>query len=415
VLRASAPADEVERLFFVPVEPFVVEDSPDRKHLGRISRDCLHPIWQWVSEDLVAKEAKTFSEQVGAEISANEAKKAVQLAYPLQDRALLKMQQAIAEAQSDDKMRQQLAFRIGTPQALNDIREVIGILKVRDALNLLSSRLPESIKSFADDELNAVKALLDSPIARHKDIFTYGLLLVMNRLSVPSHLIRLAIQAANSDKAEKVAKTPFSVAVAVVLDESERLVWKLRTALKSKETSALAVLIKDIHDTFRTLRTEMDMSGDTPWARQLSILRTEVSELLTAGLEKTPGLVRRLLKPRSAKDIVAQSVIDASDVTDADAAVELAGICRNYASELAINEMSLRVYSDLQSFLDSGTTGLLEALKVAGAGERPFRVSQLEAAVQFCARIFGEEYAAVLAKAVEAAAHGKNEPKSAEA
>src|SRR2546423_3886891 len=33
-----------QRLFFAPLEPFLVDDAPERKHRGRISRACLDPV-----------------------------------------------------------------------------------------------------------------------------------------------------------------------------------------------------------------------------------------------------------------------------------------------------------------------------------------------------------------------------------
>jgi hypothetical protein len=48
---------------------------------------------------------------------------------------------------------------------------------------------------------------------------------------------------------------------------------------------------------------------------------------------------------------------------------------------------------------------LLDALRGASAGERSFRQSQVDAAVRFCAKAFGQEYASLLAKAAEVASH----------
>jgi hypothetical protein len=50
---------------------------------------------------------------------------------------------------------------------------------------------------------------------------------------------------------------------------------------------------------------------------------------------------------------------------------------------------------------------LLEALRGAGAAERPFRQSQLDAAMRFSAKVFGNEYAVLLAKAGEVAANSE--------
>ncbi len=88
--------------------------------------------------------------------------------------------------------------------------------------------------------------------------------------------------------------------------------------------------------------------------------------------------------------------------------MELVGVCRLYASELAINEMTMRTFSELQHYLDTGTQSLLGGLRQAGDGERRFLKSQVDAAVRFCAQVFGPDYASVLAKAAEVAANAAN-------
>jgi len=53
-----------QRLFFAAVEPFLVSDIPERKHVGRIARASLDPIWRWICRDLMLREARTYSDQV---------------------------------------------------------------------------------------------------------------------------------------------------------------------------------------------------------------------------------------------------------------------------------------------------------------------------------------------------------------
>ena len=57
---------------------------------------------------------------------------------------------------------------------------------------------------------------------------------------------------------------------------------------------------------------------------------------------------------------------------------------------------------------------LLDGLRQAGPGEGAFRQAQVDAAVRFAAKIFGADYAAVLVKAADVAAHGAD-PKAAKA
>jgi hypothetical protein len=164
------------------------------------------------------------------------------------------------------------------------------------------------------------------------------------------------------------------------------------------------------------MRTEMDLSVDSAWSRQLAAIRSTVSNMLTAEIETTPGRVRRLLRPRPAKEIVPGSSLDAIDVHEVETRIELVAMCRHYASELAASEVTMRTYSELTQHLETGIKILLDALRRADTAERPFRQSQVDVAVRFCRTIFGAEYASILAKAAEVAAQSTaGERKSARA
>ena len=77
--------------------------------------------------------------------------------------------------------------------------------------------------------------------------------------------------------------------------------------------------------------------------------------------------------------------------------------------------MTQRTFNELQQFLDTGTRTLPDALRGASAGERPFRQSQVDAAVRFCAKVFGQEYASLLTKAAEVASHDQERKVAARA
>ena len=411
--KPTARPGSPQRMFFAPLDPFLVDDSAERKHKGRIARSSIEPIWEWLCRDLVPTEVKTFLDQGKRHISLNQTMMAEQLARAFLDRVVVKLEEARGDAANNDKARRRLLGQVRTPHALDDLREVYAILKGRDALAVIASRLPAQIANLADDQLENVKALLESPVARHRDVYVYALVLVMNRLASPSQLVRLAIRAADSDMVSKIAATPYAVAVDMVLTEIDRLMALLRVEAK-RGGPGIAPVLKEIHDAARTLRTEMDLSGDSNWARQLAAVRSEISELVRSVIEPVPSRVRRLLRVRPVKEIAPNSTLDETDVADTEAAIDLVSECRKYASELALSEVTLRTFSELQNFLDTGTTPLVDGLRSAGAADRPFRQSQIDAAVRFCAKIFGAEHAAVISKAADVAAKGEQK-KAAEA
>jgi hypothetical protein len=399
----SARFGDPARLFFQPLEPFLVDDAPDHKHRGRIARSALEPLWLWVSNTLMPEETKAYGAHVEHALMAGDTDSAEEQARGFQDLVAARITQMLESA--DDKERRRLNVQLGTSRALADVQALRGILNSRNGLAMLGAQLPGHITSLTGPVLENVKAQLDSPMAVKSDLFLYSLVLVMSKLAAPWQLLRLATKAANSDTAKRIAETPYAVAVEIVLEEVDRRVRELAADLKSGRGIAVSALLKEVHDALRGLRSELDFSPESAWGKQLSTLRGDVSRILSAEIELMPGRVRRLIRPRPAKEIVAGSQLDADEVTDTEALIGFVATCRNYASELAINEVTQRTFSELQQFLESGTRTLLDTLRGASGSDRPFRQSQVDAAVRFCAKVFGQEYASLLAKAAEVASH----------
>jgi len=399
----SARFGDPARLFFQPLEPFLVDDAPDHKHRGRIARSALEPLWLWVSNTLIPEETKAYGAHVEHALMAGDTDSAEEQARGFQDLVAARIMQMLESA--DDKERRRLNVQLGTSRALADVQALRGILNSRNDLAMLGAQLPGHITSLTGPVLESVKVQLDSPAAVKSDLFLYSLVLVMSKLAAPWQLLRLATKAAHSDTAKRIAETPYAVAVEIVLEEVDRRVRELAADLKSGRGIAVSALLKEVHDTLRGLRSELDLSPESAWGKQLSTLRADVSRILTAEIELMPGRVRRLIRPRPAKEIVAGSKLDADEVTETEALIGFVATCRNYASELAINEVTQRTFSELQQFLESGTRTLLDTLRGASGGDRAFRQSQIDAAVRFCAKVFGQEYASLLAKAAEVASH----------
>lgn len=401
---------DAARLFFVPLEPFLVDAPADHKRIGRIARVSLEPIWSWIGRDLMPAETKALGDDINRALAAGDKTKADQLARALQDRAIMRMRDALATVGSEEKAQRRLAIQVGSPRATDDVATILHVLEIREVLADLARRLPNHVRAFEREVIEQTKAhfdaatsarALESNVARKADIVRYGLIVLMNRLAAPWQLIRLATRMAESDVAARVADTPYAVAVTIVLGEMEATVAELRTEFKAGRP--VGSMLKELHDTARGLRTEMDLSVDSAWSRQLAAIRSDISNMLKPEVDATPGLVRRLLRPRPAKEIRPGSTLDGIDVDEAEARVEFVAACRNYAGELAFSEVTARAYSELTQYLDTGTKVLVDTLRHAGDADRPFRQSQVDAAVRFCRTLFGIEYAELMAKAADVA------------
>jgi hypothetical protein len=393
------------RLFFKPLEPYLVDDDPEHKHPARIARSLLRPIWDWICRDLLAEEAKSFTETVERALASG-GSSAAELGGPFQDRVCERVSVMLAEGRSDDKARRRMIGQIGIPMALENLGDLSTILASRHLVALLEYRLPAHVRNFADAQLDDVKALIDACTLRQRELTPYALVLVMGHLASPWQLIRLAVKAAESDEVARVAATSYASAVTITLADVERMVRELKDDLRLGGAVAVTSLLKCIHDAVRGLRSELDLAADSLWGRQLAAIRAEVSGALRTEIESTPGRVRRLLRPRAAGKST-PGALDPNEVAETESLIELLGACRQYAGELAVNEVTLRASAELQKCLDTGTQTLLDGLRSGEPAERPFRQSQVDAAVRFCGKVFGAEYAALLGKAAEVAGSGE--------
>ena len=107
---------DAARLFFMPLEPFLVDGSADHKRIGRLARVSLEPIWEWIGRDLMPAEARALSEDINRALLADDHIKVEQLIRALHERAIQRMKEAIAAVGSNEKARRRLGVQVGTPR-----------------------------------------------------------------------------------------------------------------------------------------------------------------------------------------------------------------------------------------------------------------------------------------------------------
>ncbi len=397
--RLGAP----DRRFFLPVEPFLVDEEIPERTAGRIARASLPRIWTWLERDLLPMETQILLRDTRAALTVGDTVRADRLIHDFQTQSLAAIEKALAAIADNNKGRQKLVSQLGGERVLEALLEIAAIFRVRGTLKELSSRLPEQIKNLADAELDSARTLFEHPALKRPDVFAYALVVLFSRLAAPIHLLRLAVASVETDSAKKIAETPFAFAIDLIVDEMTRASVRLALDMRANSIPEICVGIKRFHDLARELATEINMSDDARWAKRIAQMRADTAALLRSRIDGLPGQVRRLLRPQPKAEIGLGSVIDTHAVADIEAALEVLRACRMYAAEVAVNEITLRVTSELETCLDTATQALLDSVRHASPEDRPFRLSQLDAAVRFSSKMFGRRYAELLAKAAEVA------------
>jgi len=402
--------EDPTRLLFSPLEPFLVEGNlPVRP--GQVRRASLLPLWQWLARDGAPDQARALQvalsqgPETGTTSDIEVAVRKLQLAAA---DAIFK----VAAPVNGGDQRRALA-RVGSPEVIEDMLPIGSVLQAREAIDTLNSRLPSYLRMFGDSQIATVGAALNVPSLQTPQLLPFALSLVMQRLTAPWQIIRLAIKMAASDDELRVAATPYGVAVTLALHDLYCLAVSLRADIKRGHFENVAEHLKILHDGVRGLRTELDLRNDSTWGRRLVAIRADISNTLQSEIDSVPGRVRRLLRQRSDKDIPVGVQVDASEIEETAALIDFVAVCRTYASELAINEVTLRTYSDLQHYVEQSTEALVQSLRASTGKSRPYRQAQVAAAIRFCDVLFGHDYASLMSRAAENAVTGERKPSRA--
>jgi predicted DNA-binding protein len=408
--EARPRTDDPARLLFRPLEPFLIESNfPARP--GQIRRASLLSVWQWLTRDGAPDQAREFQTALARLRESGTASDLEMATRKFQLAAADAICKVATPVPGEDNQR--ALARVGPPDVIEDLLPIGSVLQAREALDTLGGRLPSFLRIFGESQITTTGTALNVPALQTPLLLPFALSMVMSRLPAPWQIIRLAVKIAASDDEIRVAATPYGVAVTIALHDLSFLAARLRTDIKRGHFDNVAEHLKSLHDGVRGLRTELDLRNDSPWGRQLASIRADISNALQSEIDSVPGRVRRLLRQRADKDISSGAKVDAGEVDEAAALIDFVAVCRTYASELAINEVTLRTYSDLQQYVEKSTEALVQSLRGGATKARAYRQMQVNAAIRFCEILFGQDYASLMSRAAENALTGERKPSRA--
>jgi hypothetical protein len=400
--EAQPRNDNPSRRLFRPLEPFLI-DGNTAPRVGQIRRASLLPVWQWLLREGAPDLARDYEAALARGPEGGTS--------PEIEAATRKLQLAAAEALLATAVPSSGAdhgrSRIGPADVIHDIPAIAGVLRAREAFDTLNGRIPGFLRIFNEAQIASVTSALNVPSLQTPQLLPFALSLVAQRLAAPWQIVRLAIRMAASDEELRVAATPYGVAVTIALHDLASVAATLQFDIRRGRFNDVAEHLKILHDGVRGLRTELDLRNDSAWGKQLASIRAGISGALQSEIESVPGRVRRLLRQRADKDITSVARIDPSEVDETAALIEFVAVCRTYAGELAINEVTLRTFSDLQSYVEKSTEALVQSLRGSVGKNRDYRQMQTTAAIRFCDVLFGSDYAALMNRAAENALTGE--------
>ncbi|MCK1388186.1 hypothetical protein [Bradyrhizobium sp. 21] len=295
---SQARATNPSRYFFAPLELLLIDGAPEHANMGRISRNTLTPIWEWICRDLLPTMARDYIKAINDQVTANNPKEVLKIASIFQIKVVKVLESTLASAESTEFARGKLAQYTASRTAFDDVKKMQHVLRAGAALPKFNEKLPEKITKFDDGQVAKIIAQLDAFKKVHPEALPFALTLLARRLKTSWELVRLATRPAASKSAADVAAAPYACVVHMALDRLDDKRLALRIALRHNRVLVARDLLTEIYDTEYALRVRIDGIEHCEWGIRLQQLMDAIAALVSAEVSRFPSNVGHILGSR---------------------------------------------------------------------------------------------------------------------
>jgi hypothetical protein len=389
-----------EQLLLAVIDPFTVPDDSRNKTHAIFTQTGRGRLAQW----LVTTGAPDLVKELGRRLATVTDKEAQNTAVDqIQDQLVPHLTEILHRAETA-KTRNRLAAQLGGDSGVEDLQDLIIALRRRGLIEKFANETIAPSGSV-EEALKGIKARLDPIAIKYQDALSFALVLIRQKLPNPQTFVRLAAVAVETIDGGRIAETPYVRILDLALSEAEREHGSARRNGSTSERPTFLKAVRNFGATARALGTEIDLPPDGPHARKLAQLRAEMAECVRSDLQDLSPRVRRLVRPRDK-----ERGFEEHEITRLLADMDLLLIARSYAEEIALNALSGRIYGEVKELLDTGVPQLMERFRAADEKQKPELRERLKTIAKLSAKIFGEEYAQTLTKAISVAGHAHPPP-----
>src|SRR5262245_3491516 len=245
------------RIFFMPMAPFLVNESPDAPLVATLPRASLNPVWAWICRDLMTEEARTYVETCKQALLADDQPSALVLGAVFQDK-FAAATQALLESKKTTSLQRRLSAYGAPPTAVSDLQAMLFVMQNKTVLRDVARLFPQKVKSFDSAAAAPVLAMLDTLPADDKVMLTHALAVVMSQLVPPWQVVRLA-----------GARASLSAPIAeFVVGRAQIMATELRIAPSREQTEKAVAKAASIRAAIELVRSELKPADGDPIARR---------------------------------------------------------------------------------------------------------------------------------------------------
>ncbi len=385
--------------FFSTAKPFVAPLNLASKSEGRLSPDSLDAIWLWIKRDIAQPEHLALIDQEiveppKAEIQA----KAEQLRSVFFPKISQVTKKILTELAGEQKMANQL----GSKEIYEDLRDFMASKEKAMALQPFLKRIEQPLTSWTSPLGEEVYAHIRKFVQQFPMQTAWLFSGLTSKFSEPKLLVQLATKLAGSEDAIQIGATVYAPAITQILVEMEAHIFQFKAKVSDPAGLDLALYsLAEWRKLIRAVESELEIPTQCPWAKSLSAMKTEMSEMLEKEISTVAGLIRKALRaPKEGATEVANEDL----LHDATRAAQIFHHAERMKDSLAINEAVRKVRKELDQTLELLTTSLVERTRNAVGPDVETCKTLGDAAAIFAAHLVDDEYANSFRRQLRAAA-----------
>ena len=172
-----------KRLFFTPIEDFLIGAHPARKRKAQIARTSLNPIWRLLMTDKASSDAALAAAGLDDAIIAGDTSPALERALFIAAEAGLG--RLCARIEGDAPARERLIEDLGGEDAVDDLMEIRQLLAGVESLNALQQLIPSATPALTEEQYYELRSLFLSAHDQSPSAGAYVLLALKGRLEKP--------------------------------------------------------------------------------------------------------------------------------------------------------------------------------------------------------------------------------------
>ncbi len=392
---------QVQRIFFSPLNDFLINETLSMRQEGRINRVMLDRVWKWLSRDVIANEVKTVLDQAGnAHVSGERVDALIQA---LRTRAVEAIGEQLHKSEISDKERRRIGIELGGERGIAELRDIQKIFAAERWLVPFLQNIPERINEHRLKQDHDVLRLVDKCSARFPDHLPLIAAALVERAEAPSALCAFAGRLVGDTDPKVIADSQFAPLVDVVMSEAERLqILALDHRHNNPDPVAFSQALSEYHTLVRGVERDMDLTVTGRWHQRLADTKRSISGEVTQELKNAHGAIRRALQvPKFDSD--GQLRKDQAAVDEAVRTLRVVTMARNASETFAVNEIGKQTRQTVEQTLEIVTRSLITDLGKTRGQQMDAQLAAVDVAIMLSDIYFGADYAAQLRRSRQAA------------